>query len=435
MYQGRRLMEVFGTATDGASGTVDLAELAFYPTETDYFDTFGLSCVGGTGSGTHGRITLFTQASNRLTFTPVQTYDVTSLIEVWQSGLDAQSVDDCINQALDIIQDQVLQFESNQLYAFEYGRQEYPLPSGLKFVHSVQVYKEAPTVWVQAMRTNTFRSLDIAAGSAQLAMGFQPISTQTMQGTNLYRGLVVWLRKQGTISTARTLTLNVEGNYSGSPDNSEVSGATATFSTDNIYPEPAPCFFDFGRPIYLVPGTQYHMTLDISGTLDASNFIQWAEDTTNGYGGGALSTGTSGNAWTQVAGSDMIFALIPWGTDFLELPGNEWELVPGPSRTYLRYLGVEGRPGYSGMGATVPVSEGCPLRVLAYSRAGRPSADTDELEVPRSYLEAKALSLALARIGAPQETLAFWTALADDEWKRHGVPTGLMPNSREVTPT
>ena len=434
-HQGRRLMEVFGTATAGASGTVDVAELAFYPAETDYFDGYGVSSVGGTGYGTDGRVTAFTQGSNRLTFVPVATFDNTSLIEVWQSGLDATAVNDCINQAIDSIQDQVLQFESHLLYAFEENRwgglrREYPLPTGLKFVYSVQVLRQWPVLGYAARNMDAFRSLDIAAGSAQLAMGFK------VPTTDIYRGLVLWLRKQGTISTARTLTCNVEGNSGSVPDNSEVSGATATFSTDNIYAEVVPCFFDFGRPVNLVAGTQYHLTLDISGTLDASNYIEWAEDNTSpGYGDGALSTGTSGNAWTAVSGSDMIFSIVPWGTDFIELPGNEWELVPGPSRTLLRYLGAEGRPQYTGMGSSLVPMEGQPMRVLAYSRADRPTSDTADLEVPRSYLEAKTLALVLARVGADKDTIAFWTTLAMDEWRRHGVPTGLQPNSREVTPT
>lgn len=428
-HRGRRLLEVFGTATAATSTTLDLAELDFYSDQSaDEFDGYGLSSVGGVGAGTEARVSTFTAANDRVTFTPsYATFDTTSIIELWQSDLNATRVNDAINRAIDLIRNEVLVPISATLYAYEGSRTEYPIPDNFVKLYGVYALKVGADTQVAAAEADTFRALYDAAARTRLAQGFKPTTT------GLYRGLVLWLRKQGTIGTERTLTCVVDNDSSGAPNTaSTITGTSTTVGTDDIFTETAPLFFDWGRPVQLVAGTQYWADLSISGNADSTNHIQWAEDDDNVYADGSLQT-YNGSAWTNVSGSDMVFSLVKWSDDWVELLGSDWDVTRrSTTRGTLELLGDAKRPLPTDFGVTLTMTEGTPLRFLGLRRAARPTVDTDELEGPRAFIELEALATVMEWIGVEPTIAAGYHELAAKELGRHLVKPILPPNTRDV---
>ena len=420
-------MELYGTATAAASGTVDLAELAPYPAEAELFDVYGVSNIT---DATEGVVTAFTQASNRLTFAPVGTW-TGDLVELWQPGFSATDVNNYINSAIDIIAEEVLKEWSNTTMAYEGDVGETVLPAGAKVIFGVQYLTSGPSVGYGKSNITTYRNLTTT--STWFSQGFVAPST------TLYRGVGVFIGRTGTI-TGTVLRCRLYSNSSGVPG-SAVTGASATYAADALTTtEGQYIFFDFGAPVALTDGTTYHVVLDIStaGTADASNYIRWGEDGSGEYGDGALSTSTNGGStWAAVAASDMAFQVVPYSDTWEDLFGHEWDVVnTSPTAHRIRVVRDGGQwLSMSGLSHYPSIAEGTPLRILGLRRIDRPTSDTAELEISRSYLEAKALQLLLRDFDIEQfkETIAYLGQVADTELMKHPARTHLPPNSRILT--
>ena len=427
-YKGRKLLEAYGTATAGSTTTSELALLAAYPSEADHFDMYGHSVVGGAGVDEDAVITTFLQSSNRLTFTPAGTSITTSsIVEIWQPGLNATLVNDRINQAIDLISDECFQEWGQSSYAF--GIDEVPVPREARFLYSLQYADKTPVTGNSIDNVDTFRALFDTSAATQLSQGFQ------VGSTGLIRGVVLYLRLQGSMATARTLTVNLETNSSGVPSTTEVTGATTTLSTDYVYSIPRLVYFDFGRPIQLTADTTYHITLAISGSADSTNYIAWGEDDDNTYTSGALSRATNaGTTWVAVSGSDMIFHVVPWFETWTPLNDNEWEVYMDTGTSYVRLLYEDGMSlPITDIGSYTEFTEGQPFRLLGLEPADRPSSDTAELEVPRAFVEATALSQIMQSL-SPElaEASVFWSRQADRELELHPVRSRLPAGARRV---
>ena len=419
-------MPEYGTATGAGSGTVDLAELAAYPAEANLFDMHGISNVT---DNEHGKVTAFTQASNRLTFAPAATW-TGAIIEVWQPGLNAGFVNDAINEAIDTISEDHLEEWSAVTVGTEDGRQEYPISSTPRFIYGVQIFKGDPMLGVGSAALNTFRGLSNVSAAQQLAQTFDP-----GKNDNLVRGVLAYLRINGTISSARTITCAIQTTSSGAPSGTQVTGASATYSTDDIS-TPGYYFFDFGRPVELDDAV-YAVVLSTTGGVDATNFSQWGEDTDGGYTDGSLYT-YNGSAWSAVSGSDMLFYVVPWGTDWQDLMGHEWDVRVETSNAFVTLLGDEGKPVYTEMGAGYTWGEGRPIRFLGYSTSDRPTTDTDNIDAPRAYIQAKSLAIVLRSVppdgsaADPLMWIKYYDSIAEKERQAYPVRTFLHPNARRV---
>ena len=422
----RKLLEVYGTATGVGSGTVDLGELALYAggQATD-FDGFGVSSIT---DGTDGFVTTYTSGSNRLTFIPATTPTASAVVEVWQPTFNATIINNYIDAAIDTVRDEVLQEWGTTSYAVGYStEQEMFLPRTPKFIYGVRVGNAAPATGWGRTNLTVFEPLFNTSARTQLSQGFQVTSDTYVRGVSLY------LNKQGTISTARTLTANIETNTAGAPSTTEVTGATATLSSDFISSNPRWCFFDFGKPVLLTASTTYHITLAISSTADSSNYIQWGKDGAGDYSGGYYNRATdAGTSWVSDTASDLLFHVIPWFSEWTDLYDHEWELYKDTDSTHIRLLfqgGVE--LPVSDLGYYPTYSEGCPVQLLGLERADRPTSDTAEMEVSRAYLESQVMAYIMRDLGLREEA-AFWARQAERELQMHPVLTRLPSGSRKV---
>ena len=425
-YKGKKLLQLYGTATGAGSGTVDLAELAAYPVDAKLFDMYGVSNIT---DSTDGIVTAFTQASNRLTFAPVGTW-TGDLVELWQPGLDATIVNGYIDKAIDLIREEALREQAYSSVAYSAAKSEYVIPSGYKYLHRVSYYSKGVGVGLSVDEMDTWRALKDATARTKLGQGFQ------LEAEGLYRGFVVFLRKQGTISPAQTITGRIETNSSGVPSDSVVAGATTTRSSDLIPTDDGHyIFFDWERPVLLSAATQYHITLATSGSADASNYFEWAEDNDNKYDDGALSVHNN-TSWSAVAGSDMAFYLIPYGGSWEDLHGHEWDISSYNQTDHrLRILRAKGQwLANSEVGYYPEISDGTPLMVVGLERAALSADDnTTDIEVPRIYVEAMALAMLLRDLDPGlTEQVNFLELSAKRDLESHPIRTWLPVNSRLV---
>lgn len=433
VYKGRRLMELAATATAAASGTVTLPNTGAYPAVPAYFDMYGLSVVGGTGADDERAVTNFVASTGVVTFVTAATYSTDSIIELWQRNLNATRVNGYIHQAIDNLREEALQEWSSTALTIGADRTLYQIPSGPKFLHTVEIYDRTPATGWATSNITTYRALNDASARTQLSQGFK------VTGDTLVRGVCLYLRFQGTLfATARTLTANIETNSSGVPSTTEVGGATATRTTDVLGSEGKLIFFDFGRPVLLTDGTQYHITLDSSGTVDATNYVQWGEDDATGtlYPDGAAARATDeGTTWVAIANSDFIFHVVPWSDNWDPLYDSEWDVESETSNNYLRVdpARIFGLP-VTGWGSPPVLTEGQPIRILGYQRAARPTSDTAEIDIPRAYIESYALAGVLTSLGDPalMPTIAYLQGVAQRELQQHPIRTNLRAGARRV---
>ena len=401
-----------------------MPELSAYPTDTTRFNQYGVSIVGGTGAGIERVGTLFTAATPSVTFTPTYaTPDATSIVELWQPGLNATLVNSYITAAIDLIIEEALKEWSTQALAVVNGQVNYPLPTGAKFLHTVSYLKLSPIAGHPFSNTTTFRGLSDDSSRAKLGQSF------TLGADALVRGVSLYLRKVGTLAAA-TLTATLYTDSASAPS-AAITGATGTISTDVVTTDGSFFFFDFARPVNFTAGTTYWIVLTTSGGVDASNYIQWAEDGSNEYANGNLVTGTSVPAWTTVSGSDVIFHIVPWSADWVDLEGYQWMVQTDASKTFIRIIGELGQwLPVSELSTQVAIAEGTPLRIVGWGKAARPSSDTADLEVPRAFVEAKARALMLPEIDPMLMPIAqYWDQRAEMELRNHPVKSMLRPNA------
>lgn len=431
-WQGRKLMELFGTATGATTTSLDLGELNPYPAEANYFDMYGLSAVGGAGAAQDRVVTAFTQGSNRLVFAPsYTTFDTTTIAELWKPGLNATIVNDAIAEAIDDIAEDHLEEWSSILMGTEDGRVEYGIPSAPRFIYGVQLFSSDPLQGISQSTLNTYRGLSNISAAQQLAQTFLVRSDDSM-----VRGVLLYLRIQGTISTARTITCAIQTTTAGAPSGTQVTGATATVSTDDVGTRGGYYFFDFGRPVELDNAT-YALVVSTTGGVDATNYTQWGEDTDNGYADGSLYR-YDGATWTAVSGSDMCMQIVSWGQDWIDLLGHEWDITRETANAYITLLGDAGKPLPTDFApGTDTWGEGRPIRLLGYSTSDRPSDDTSNIDAPRAYVQAKALAIVLRSLPNPVggdllQWIQYYEAIAEKERKEYPIRTFLHPNSRRV---
>jgi len=429
-WHDRKLMEGAYAITVAASGTVETAELVGYPADTtNYFNMYGMSVVSGASYGDEKIVTLFTVATGKITFVPAETLTAADIFELWQRGLSASVVNNYIYQAIDTIREETLQEWHDSGPAYESGREDYIIPSGAKFVHSVQILDAPIETGLTVDNLSTFRALFDAAARTQLRQGFKVGSDCFVRGVSLY------LRAVGTLSAA-TLTANIE------EGTTLVTGASGTrAATTYVNALGQYVFFDFGRRVRLTGGTQYYVTLDTGlAGADASNYVAWGEDDTNGYADGNLAVASDeGTTWTESTGSDAIFQLVGWSDDWDGLLDSDWDISSESSNIFLRILGASGRPLPIQLGMSPSILEGQPVRLLGYTQSDRPAntaaGDTADLEVNRAYVENYALAQVLNSLGDPalQPTVQYLMALAQRELQQHPVRTNLRHGSRRVS--
>ena len=117
---------------------------------------------------------------------------------------------------------------------------------------------------------NSNKTADTDLGLNDDATREQLFQTFTTEITD-FKGAMLRLKIEGTISTAQTITLGLYATSSDVPTGSAL--ATATYSSDDL--TSAYAFYYFNLPYTLTASTEYALVLSTDAGLDASNYIAW----------------------------------------------------------------------------------------------------------------------------------------------------------------
>lgn len=352
-------------------------ELKRFP--DDDFNDGQVYCYSGTGAGESQFISDFAQTNGELT--PLSTWGTApvanDLLEVRKAdGLLVAAYHDAIDQAYRDIEDIYLADKLSETLTMERSRAEYTIPSGWRYLSSVE-YLMPIIAWGSHSYDYAYSLYTGATTRVRLAQSIKVGNDVQISGVRLY------LRKLGTISTAKTLTLAIQGNSSGFPNGSSiVTDATATLSTDSIDGTPAYYAFTFTNAVLLSRDTTYHLVLSISGAVDAVNYIIWCADTDNAYADGSPAT-YDGTDWTAVSGTTLIFSVLPARPNgvYVKLPPNLWHVTRSD-----KLLSLDVR--YEGAG----------IRIIGQGQASLLTADATESTVPEGYVINQATALLLPQL-------------------------------------
>jgi hypothetical protein len=169
------------------------------------------------------------------------------------------------------------------------------------------------------------------------------------------------LKKNGTVSTT-DLTLTIEGDSSGDPD--ETAIGTATVSTDDIGTSYTEYIFTFSSPIELAAATIYHLVLASDYTASGTNNIAWQFESGLTTGGNQITFDNTN--YTADADDSQVFNLYEYS--FSDVTGGSFDQVTttgavqgvaldiGSFKRYLRAFSAIGGTSspafYSGVGIT-----------------------------------------------------------------------------------
>lgn len=363
---------IAGTASGGGTTSLtDTGEITRFP--DGYLKGAEISTTSGTGSGQTNTITNHATSGGTTTLT-VPTWTAVGNDTVYEvhriggRGFTKKQYDDAIAQAIDLLADYEWSDLDNVTLAIENGRRgagvyrrEYPLPSGFNGIFAVDVLAERPVAYLGTQRLTAWRSLGDASARTRLSQGFKLYREDALVGY-----IAVYLRKVGTPSD--NLTCVVETNSSGLPSGTAVTdGTSSTFAGSNLSTRARYVVFTFDPPMLLTSGTQYHLTLRRSGSVDASHYYQAGEDGDGTYGEGSLAT-YDNSSWTAVSGSDLIFAASPVGADWLPLAPKYWAYQPQSSDQLLIRMPERWM-------------DGTPIRIRGGAPLERPSSESDTIDV------------------------------------------------------
>ncbi len=151
-------------------------------------------------------------------------------------------------------------------------------------------------------------------------------ATWTQSGAAQIESVVLVLKKNGTVSET-DLTLTIEGDSSGDPDDSAIG--TATVSTDDVPDSFVGITFTFATPVEVADATTYHLVLASDYTASGTNNIAWRNAT--GLSSGGNQTLNNGSAWTADADDSQEFIINQY--TFTDVTGGGYTAVTGATAT------------------------------------------------------------------------------------------------------
>lgn len=101
----------------------------------------------------------------------------------------------------------------------------------------------------------------------------------TQSGAAQVKSVFLRLKKVGTITSGKTVTVTLETNNAGDPSGTAVhADATATVETDNISSSWGFIEFTLTRPVHIADTTVFHVVLSGNYTESSSNYVAWATE-------------------------------------------------------------------------------------------------------------------------------------------------------------
>ncbi len=415
---GRALL---GTVTSMSTNNILSDDFAQYP--DDQFNDGQLyiySGTVGTAVSQYRIISDFAQTSGN--FTPVSAFSpqavAGNLFEVHQHGGPFYAdYNNAIDRAMIGAEDAYLTDKLSEALTMEFGRYEYPLPTGYRYLSKVQGDTLCPSgsMW-GAENFEGSQGLYTAAGNQRISQAF------VMDEDTWIGSIRLYLAHFGTIPTALTLTVSIQTNSSGLPSGDVVQNGTAdTVLTSSIVGTYQFINFNLSKPVHLTADTTYHIVLQISSACDSTNFIGWGYDDGTSYGNGARAT-YGGAAWTAGTGTQIFVLGNPKITArYEDIPVTDWDVIRSDKLLYIADP-IDGRV----------------LRLIGQGQATALSADTDTIGVPEDYVIVKASAILLAGMAKGPQTdtqgmlqrAAYFDALA--ERYKAGMRVQPRPNSRVV---
>lgn len=147
-------------------------------------------------------------------------------------------------------------------------------------------------------------------------------ATFTQSGAAQIKDVILILKKNGTISTTN-LTLTIEGDSSGDPDDTAIG--TATVSTDDIGDSYQSVTFTFATPVEVADATVYHLVLASDYTASGTNYIDWRANSGLTSGGNQITN--NGSAWSADADDSQEFIIKQYA--FADVTGGAFTTTTG----------------------------------------------------------------------------------------------------------
>ena len=305
----------------------------------------------------------------------------------------------------------------------DFYRRLYTLPNGWSHLNLVQWAPALARGGVSGQITGTvpggvpgpnlkdFQNVGDVTANTRVAQGIQLQNNVSLPSSNdtWIRYIALYLGN-GTAArdVAGTITLAVQSDSAGSPSGTTLIGATRDYADIPYMPQWV--VFDLGTPYRFQAGTQYHLVLTTSMSVNPTNYIRWARTSdTSIYTGGVMKT-YNGSTWSA-PGYDGLFLVYSEQGGWLTMEKSEWD-VRVPRQLDLRdYQAVA-----ASRARQVIVPDGTLIRLEGTRLPAQPS-DTTNLEIPYDYVLAKvAYDMTLSRLKTPgfdpddwQDRLRAWS--------------------------
>lgn len=299
------------------------------------------------------------------------------------AGWRAADYNNAISMACQAANGRMLIDGVDKTIAYQKYRSLYTLPTGWKALGRVSAdirlnyfARHASGQW------DTLTGIKDVSGRTKLAMSFQ---VQSSNPPLLVGDVYLLLAAVG--SPTGTLTLTIETDSSSAPSGTAVW--TATYTASSVPIEPTYIRFSSTSSVpVLTKDTTYWLCITASYSASTTNYVAWANDSTDsGYMYGSPMA-YSGSAWSALTG-DMIFTVRGTQPYMCKLlPQVHYRIVRDTSSPQLE-LTAQGQAaiGYDG---SVLVLEGQKSPTL-------PTADTDTVDAPFDYITARAALILIAQ--------------------------------------
>jgi hypothetical protein len=174
---------------------------------------------------------------------------------------------------------------------------------------------------VEVRDITSFVGANISQYSQNVWRGLRDITARTQMGQTLttsssrFRTVAVRLRQTGSVPTGHNITLEVQGQSGGFPDNTALATSINSYQADKITKNTSGqwCFFTVDT---LSLTGSHSFVIKSTYPVSSSNYIEIAHSNSNPYSGGT-SASYDGSTWAANSGEDFVFEVNgEWIYDF-----------------------------------------------------------------------------------------------------------------------